>query len=30
MAAAPFAAFQKAELARWKALVELTGIKLSG
>ena len=30
MASAPFAEFQKAELARWKALVELTGIKLSG
>ena len=30
MASAPFAEFQKSELARWKALVELTGIKLSG
>ena len=30
MASAPFGEFQKAELARWRALVELTGIKLSG
>lgn len=30
MAATPFGAFQKAELARWRALVELTGIRISG
>ena len=30
MPAAPFAAFQREELARWRALVELTGIRLSG
>jgi tripartite-type tricarboxylate transporter receptor subunit TctC len=30
MATAPFGEFQKAELARWRALVELTGIRLSG
>ncbi len=30
MPAAPFAAFQREELARWQRLVELTGIRLAG
>ncbi|BDG73839.1 Bug family tripartite tricarboxylate transporter substrate binding protein [Roseomonas fluvialis] len=30
MPAAPFAAFQREELSRWRALVELTGIRLAG
>jgi tripartite-type tricarboxylate transporter receptor subunit TctC len=28
--AAEFAAFQRAEVARWRALVELTGIRIEG
>jgi tripartite-type tricarboxylate transporter receptor subunit TctC len=30
MAAGPFAAFQREELARWRRLVEITGIRLEG
>jgi tripartite-type tricarboxylate transporter receptor subunit TctC len=30
MPSLPFAAFQREELARWRALVELTGIRLAG
>jgi tripartite-type tricarboxylate transporter receptor subunit TctC len=30
LAAAPFAAFQRAEIDRWRALVEVTGIRLEG
>jgi hypothetical protein len=30
LAATPFAAFQRDEIARWRRLVEVTGIRLEG